>query len=261
MKLKTLNLVAGVFHSVVLISLILIWVLHKGEFGGVTTSTFTVQEEQGKIVTVQNFESSKTAVLWIILLFVFITAFVHFVTFGLKRYLENAIEKQNNPLRWIEYSITSSLMLLALFFSTGEKQMDVIILSVVVNSVVMLLGNVIESSKQGCNNKNSVQVTVYAWILYIVVWFVFVRCAVNTLKNNNNVPKWVPVIVGLEGLLFTSFAVVQALFVSEKISFEQGEISYTVLSFVSKTLLALIVFTGVIQRPPPTAQDGENKNN
>lgn len=249
MNLRILNLVAGVFHSIVLISLVLIWVFHKGEFGGVTTNTFTVQEEKGEITTVQNFESSKTAVLWLILLFVFLTALVHFITFGFKKYLENVVNKQNNTLRWIEYSITSSLMLLALFYSTGVKQMDVIVLSVVVNSIVMLLGNVIEASKQSCNDKTSVQVTVYAWVLYITVWFVFIRCGVNTLKNNDNVPKWVPTIVALEALLFTSFAMVQTMFVSNKITFEQGEVIYTILSFVSKTLLALIVFTGVIQRP------------
>ena len=127
--------------------------------------------------------------------------------------------------------------------------MDVIILSVVVNTIVMLLGNVIEQVKQSCSDKTSVQVSVYAWVLYMAVWFVLIRCAVNTIKNNDGVPKWVPSIIALEALFFTSFAIVQALFIANKITFEQGEVSYTVLSFVSKSLLALVVFTGVIQRP------------
>jgi uncharacterized membrane protein YhdT len=248
MNLRILNLIAGIFHSVVLISLILIW-LNTGEFGGVTTNTFTVQEENGEIITVENFKSSKTLVLWLILVFVFITALFHFISFGFKKYLENAVLKQNNTLRWVEYSVTSSLMLLALLYSTGEKQMDVLILSVIVNMITMLLGNVIEQSKQNCY-KTSVQITIYAWVLYLAVWFILIRCAVNTLKNNDGVPKWIPIIISLEALFFTSFGIVQAYFIANKISFEKAEVSYTILSFVSKTLLALIVFTGVIQRPP-----------
>jgi hypothetical protein len=255
-NLKKLNLIAGIFHLTVFIILSCLWGFQKGEYGGVTTDTWTVQSENNKIVTVKNVPTSSSSLLMVILLFVFITSFVHFLMFGLRKYLETVINNQNNPLRWIEYAVTSSLMLLALLYSVGEKQLDVIILSVVVNAVVMLLGNVIESSKKS-NRNVSIQLTVCAWILYTVVWFALIRCAVNTVRNNEGVPKWVPAIVFSEALTFSSFAVVQALFIANKISFEQGEFSYTVLSFVSKAILAFVVFTGVLKRPPTSSLNVE----
>ena len=250
MNLRNLNLVAAVFHSAVLISVAVIWAT-AGPFGdkpgSVRSDTFTVQVMDNELTTVENVGNARSAVLYIIVAFLGLTALGHFMAFGLKTYTGNVLTNKTNPLRWGEYAVTCTCMLVILFYTVSQKQLDVIVLSCVVNVFVMLMGLLVERLMADGQRPNAVMTTVFAWGLYGGMLFTLVRAFANTYRHND-VPDFVPAVFGTTLVLFLSFGVVQALYVGGAITFEQGEYSYMALSFTSKALLAYIVTMGVVSR-------------
>ena len=253
MNLATLNLGAGALHTIVGSGLCL-WTGLKfnNKQNAIDTSTWTVVSSDNlRPKLVKTSETNTASIVWMLIGFVFITAAVHFLIYMCKdgRY-RSYLDKKNNPLRWIEYAITSTLMLIAIGFSVGIKEINTIVLIAVTNVITMLMGDLVEKVTNERRTDKYIQrvLTSVGWLLMLLNFGIIISTFIRTKDNNKQMPSFVAPLIGTMLVLFSSFGVVQLLYTSEIITFIQSEIIYTILSFVSKVLLVGLVFGGIAGR-------------
>lgn len=165
-------------------------------------------------------------------------------------YVERIVSTGRHPLRFIEYSLSASLMLLCIALLTGVR--DILVLGgiVVLTMATQILGLVAEYQFPGFN-RNVVHGVAWACILVayspIIIYY---NVAVN--MNDVSPPDFVVVIVTVQALLFLSFGFVQLIQFyytnAPIIGFigRQAEISYIFLSIVAKSLLGWLIYVNLI---------------
>jgi hypothetical protein len=256
-----MNLGAGILHTGVALGLTG-WAVSSfdNSKNGIDTSLHTIVPDPGDddLPTDENVrptfridENIPTSTLSIVIgsiMFVAITAIFHFVIYALRKsYYAKALDNENNSLRWAEYAITSTIMMSIIGFTVGLKTFNAMLLILVSNVVLMSLGDLIEKSKTDARY-TAIALTVIGWVLMLVNFSVLGQAFYYTMNEVPGVPSFVPAVFITMLILFGSFGVIQLLFLGDKIDFVKSEYLYTVLSFVSKTLLVLLVFSGAMAR-------------
>lgn len=173
-----------------------------------------------------------------------------------KNYL---FKKKNNPIRWIEYSFSSTLMLLSICILCGVSDVHMWVLLTICNSIGMLFGNVIEllSSPENNSFSNHNEVII-KWVYWLTSALVFLPWSVplsyffhgvyvlNNSPTDANIPSFV--YIALLGTLvcFMTFGVNSYLYsIAKRYDFHQTEYIYVILSFTAKFLLAVDVYGGL----------------
>jgi hypothetical protein len=201
--------------------------------------------------------SDGTLIIGLIITFVFFTAFMHFFYAVLGSSYNNLIHRKNNYFRWIEYAISATIMIIIVAISSGVKDLDVILMIVCVIPALMLIGNTVEVAlAAGSPIGGVLSGTIAGWLILGGVFLVLLRSFADSMMTASDsgyeVPKFVPAVVGVTLLLFASFGVVQILqmtgFYAKRGGYPAVEMSYIVLSFISKALLALLVASGLVAR-------------
>jgi hypothetical protein len=280
-KLANLNLAAGFLHASLGIGLTA-WAAAKfdNSINSVDTSTYIVNptdyvvdvdddvdvddhddsfEQAGQKINVgvkRVIPTDTSSIIIMVLLFTFITAIFHFVVYGLRKSLyTEMVNKENNWLRWCEYSITATLMIILISISLGTKDFQTILLTAFSNLAVMMLGQVVEKMISEKRFKEAILTTVVAWLLFTSIWAVLTQTFANIISNGADVPDFVWAIFILMFIFFSCFGFVQLLQLCGVFkSYFQVEISYVSLSFISKFLLALLIFWGVLARQDITPE-------
>lgn len=288
------NWIAFSLHLLLGISFFLVSQTSESNLVGIQTSTYTLEPvfdtrgekvEQTGFTTAQ--QTSEIPMVSLILAFVFITAAFHLMIAGVKRirlYYLQKIKQEGNPLRWLEYSITASIMLLIVAFSLGLREYNTLIAIFFLNGLVMVQGYVIEVLLQSGQLGAAKLLTYASWIAYGSYWFVLIKTAWNSSgrlsafieseekrtvgsgEENRRLPelkdlKTLILSVSFTiGILYTSFAVVQYRQVRQKsrmvkINYPLYENAYIILSLVSKTTLVSLMFWGLYGRS--RAETGE----
>ena len=137
--------------------------------------------------TVYTIEDAGTAnVVDMIAVFFAITSAFHFMyAIGYRGWYKNFIDQGWNPVRWIEYSVTASIMAMILALSaTIADVMQLVLIATMVASI-MLLGSVIEFCVRKGDAVAARLCTAIAWILQIVVFFVIARAFISTIGRVN----------------------------------------------------------------------------
>jgi hypothetical protein len=288
-KLVRNNFIAFVLHLVIGISFFVVMQTSESNLIGIETSTYTlepvyrnVDSEVEQVGFDTQKQSSDLSLSSLILAFVLITAAFHFMISAVKMvrnaYLRN-IKNEQNPLRWLEYSITASIMLLIVSFSLGLREYNSLILMFFLNGLVMIQGYAIEVLLNSGQFTAAKILTYASWVAYGSYWFVLIKTAWNSssklsefIKEEqvrlDNTPNEegqgrLPELKDLKalimsvtitiGLLYTSFAVVQCVQVHRKsqntvINYANYENAYVILSLVSKTTLVSLMFWGLYGR-------------
>lgn len=188
-----------------------------------------------------------------------------------KKLVSNAI------IRFGEYSVTASLMIVAIGLQLGIFSAQVLLLLAALTASTMVTGVLAEMLTDAANNvpkseenKNgSIEVTLEAcpkefeemlrtcrraaWGAHFLGWFLQVAVWGLTLIPNflgsqrtcgspGSAPWEVHLIVGGEAFLFTCFGLVQLLYITGVFGIESTEIWYTALSFFSKTFLGWTIY-------------------
>lgn len=168
---------------------------------------------------------------------------------------EEWVEKRGqNPLRFIEYSISAPLMLVCIALLSAVDDFVVISVMTAACSMCQILGLVGERMQK---TYNLFVVHSIAWgltaISYAPILFSFFYSQHKREEaGGEEPPMFVVVIIFSIAGLFMSFGVVQfAQLYGQSIPLlssigENSEISYTVLSLVSKTLLGWMIYSYVI---------------
>lgn len=200
--------------------------------------------------------------VWFIILFVFLAALDHGVISFLAYFRPELVkdflfQKKNNPIRWIEYSLSASFMLITICILCGISDIHMWILLGSSNCVGMLMGQLLEmlsapKYKYFIEKKIIHYIFSLASALVFIPWIIpiwFFFHGVYMVHENNHqedIPSFV--YIALLGTLvcFSSFAINSYCYhILEKYDFHRTEYIYVILSFIAKTILAVDVYGGL----------------
>jgi len=199
---------------------------------------------------------------------------------SIKKTYDINISNGKNHYRWIEYAITSSIMLTIISLSIGLKEFNSLLLIFVLNSTIMFMGYLVEELID-TNRGAAVKITAVGWVACIVIWSILFKTMVESTQqlrtiahSQNKDTLTIPIQKKIEVLddltifiylvtitifvFFISFAIVQAVQVSRNITknTHSYEKAYIILSLISKTSLVGLMFWGLYGR---SQQEEENQ--
>ena len=202
--------------------------------------------------------------IWLIPLFTALASFDHFVSYYLcvryadftKRWL---FEIQSNPLRWLEYCISASVMALAIAVLCGISDVHLWFFIFWGHFVGILLGLLIEimpadkALDMEVQQSHGLSFLAIKKILFLlscvsifIPWMVMICYFLVSTSDGDGVPDFVYAAFFGTLVLFAAFAVNTYLNkILNKYDFATTEIIFVSLSFTAKTFLAADVFGGL----------------
>jgi sulfite exporter TauE/SafE len=182
--------------------------------------------------------------------FLLISAVAHFylATIGYRRYVEN-LKKGMNPVRFYEYALSSSLMIVLIGMLIGIWDLGALILIFTLNATMNLFGIMMELHNQH-TQKTDWTAFVFGSIAGFVPWVVIMLYFVGAVSSGSaKPPAFVYAIVPTLFVFFNIFAinmVLQYKKVGRWKDYLYGERVYIVLSLSAKTVLCWLIFTGTL---------------
>ena len=182
--------------------------------------------------------------------FLLISAVAHFflATLGYNSYVKN-LKKGMNPIRFYEYAFSSSLMIVLIGMLSGLWDLGAIILIFFLNATMNLFGIMMEFHNEG-REKPDWTSFIYGTVAGIVPWIViFIYFFGSLASGDAEPPGFVYAILPTLFVFFNIFAinmVLQYKKVGRWADYLFGERVYIVLSLVSKSILAWLIFAGTL---------------
>ena len=195
----------------------------------------------------------------------YVTAFFHTGHAWLwKRFYAAQVAAAYGTLRWVEYAISASTMLVLLAIFAGHVNAYVLALLGALVFTTMKFGWLSEvvarpdATHDEWSSPRALRVGVHllGYVPLLVAWVVvcvqFVRYASVEGRDAsgvvaNKMPEWVYALFVVEILLFWSFAFVQLrVLLGRPSDYLRAEYRYVALSFVAKSSLAFLVFGGTL---------------
>lgn len=189
---------------------------------------------------------------WLVAAFFFMSATAHclLATVYRKRY-ESELRQGMNRLRWIEYSVSASTMMVAIGLLSGIYDLSTLIMIFALDLIMNLLGLAMEVYNQGKRNAPNWLAYGIGCIAGVVPWIVFAIYVFGAnVYGAGNIPTFVYWIYASIFVFFNSFAInmyLQYKRVGKWADYLYGERMYMILSLVAKTLLAWQVFAGTLR--------------
>ena len=243
-KIRNYNLIAGFFH---LIQMVVVLVLSNDftlpiaarYMAGPPGSTFADP------ITLLNAPIGLTVAI-----FLGLSAFFHFLVASpqyFNRYSEG-LAKNHNYFRWVEYSISSSVMIVLIALICGVSDVAAIVSIFGVNASMILFGWLQEKYENPGNG--GWLPFIFGCIAGIVPWIalVFYVFAIGG-PGDTKAPAFVYGIVISIFILFNTFAIVQYLQykkIGKWSDYLRGEKTYITLSLVAKSALAWQIFASTL---------------
>jgi len=182
--------------------------------------------------------------------FPFLSAVNHFGSVG-GAYYTHALASKTNPLRWGEYSLSAGVMLWIIATLSGIVEVRTLVSLMILNVALQWIGYMIEQhvARHGPRSKGLVGLLCIGFALHVAIWVSIVTSFYTVLEENNlKPPPAVYSVIWVMFVLFTSFGLVSAMYALGVIkSFEANELSFLLLSLVSKSLLTWLVYFGVLK--------------
>ncbi len=196
---------------------------------------------------------------YLVAAFFALSALAHFlVAYPFRKRYESWLAREFNPMRWAEYALSSTLMIVGIASLSFITDAGALIAIAVCNASMNLFGWSMEEANIGRKN---VQWSHYIfgciagiapWIaLFTTVGLSLANWPTGIGPNGRSLEEFKPVLITIYVSLFISFnifavnMVLQRLKVGKWADYLHGERSYMILSLVAKTLLAWQVWTGV----------------
>jgi len=212
----------------------------------VTSSFLQLSPLTDKLVAVQD-ELVRLRIGPLVAAFLFASALAHAALASpwLRPWYEGNVSRGINPARWVEYSLSSSLMMVVIAMLVGIYDIAALILIFALNATMILFGWLMELHNQTTRRTN--------WTAY---WFGCVAGAVPWigvaiyLAGSQDPPGFVYGIFGSLFVFFNVFAVNMVLQYRRVGRWRDdlyGERVYMLLSLVAKSALAWQVFAGTLQ--------------
>lgn len=245
-RLRRLNIIAGFLHLAQGIAVV---ALSKEFLLPITGSYLQFDPATQSLQPATTFLFDLSLPL-LIAVFLFLSAAAHFfiATVYHRRYEAN-LAKGINVARWIEYSLSASVMITGISLLVGIYDLMSLIMMFSLVALMNLLGLVMEVHNQTTKKTN--------WLSYwlgclagIIPWVVIAFALWLGAQNGSEAPTFVYWIFVSIFIFFNTFAinmVLQYKKVGPWKDYLYGELTYIVLSLVAKSLLAWQVFAGTLR--------------
>lgn len=183
--------------------------------------------------------------------FLFLSAFAHFLLAGpLREWYEENLKKGINKLRWAEYALSSSVMIVVIAMLCGVYDLWLLISLFALNAIMNLMGLMMEVHNQTTKHTN--------WLSYwigvlagLIPWLVIVAFFIGAVQSTGvEIPTFVYFIVATIFVTFNIFAinmVLQYKKIGKWQDYLYGEKAYMILSLVAKSALAWQMFSGTLR--------------
>ena len=245
-ELQTFNRLAGITHLIQ--GIVLLVILNPDTTIPLITRFFDETPDGIEPVSQTLFEFPIALIGPIFLL---LSAAAHLVIsapFYVRRY-ETNIANGINPIRWWEYAVSSSLMLVVLLMLGGLIELSSVIFIFTLNFIMNLMGLMMEKYNQ--------LTTTTSWLPFnigvvagLVPWIIG---GLYFWVSTNNIADAIPIYAQfgflLTFLFFNSFAInmwLQYKKIGKWKVYAYGEKAYIVLSLVSKSALGWIIVLGTL---------------
>jgi hypothetical protein len=158
------------------------------------------------------------------------------------------LEKNHNYFRWVEYSLSSSIMIWLIAQLTGVSDFAALVGIFAVNASMIFFGALQEKYETPGNGKGLP--FIFGSMTGIVPWLIIIVFTIQPGgENAAEIPGFVYGIIVALFLFFNTFAFNQAFQYKQLGPWKNylyGEAAYITLSLVAKTILAWQVFSGAI---------------
>jgi hypothetical protein len=182
--------------------------------------------------------------------FLLLSAIAHFylATVGYKSYVSK-LKMGMNPIRFYEYALSSSLMIVLIGMLVGIWDLGLMIVMFGLNAAMNLFGIMMEFHNQR-TTKTDWTSFIYGCIAGIIPWIVIVMYFLGALGTEGaEPPGFVYAIIPTLFVFFNIFALnmfLQYKQVGRWKNYLFGERMYIVLSLLAKTALAWMIFAGTL---------------
>lgn len=183
--------------------------------------------------------------------FLFMSAIAHaLVAWPLRGWYERRLSTGIQPMRWIEYALSSSVMIVVIATLSGIQEIGTLVAIFGINAAMNLFGWSMESANQG-RARTQWNHYVFGVIAGIVPWIVIGTAlwSAATEPGAASIPGFVIAIFVSLFLAFNVFAITMILQygkIGRWRDYLVGEKTYMFMSLFAKTLLAWQVFFGTL---------------
>lgn len=193
---------------------------------------------------------------WFIASFFAMSAIAHFLAgWPLRARYEAWLARGMNPLRWVEYAFSSTVMIVAIAWLCFIQEIPALLAIAGCNVAMNLFGWSMEAANEGRHDRPDWKHYVFGCIAGIVPWIAIVSILAAyglqpDLPADARIPVFVYVIVATLFVSFNIFAITMVLQfrrIGRWRDYLVGEKTYMVMSLVAKSLLAWQVFSGTLR--------------
>lgn len=185
-------------------------------------------------------------------LFFLLSAVAHFcMAFPARRWYESHLARGQNPIRWIEYAFSSSVMIVVIAALAGVQEIGTLIAVFGANAAMIMFGWSMEVANEGRDRPQWLHY-VFGCIAGAVPWVAIFAVLVSSASAPGSAP--IPgFVIAIFISLFISFNVFAANMVLQyrRIGpwrdYLYGERAYMLFSLIAKSLLAWQVFFGTLR--------------
>jgi uncharacterized membrane protein len=259
LKLRRFNIIMGGFHLLQGVAMIVLGFLltDLGDFKLRVFQHYLVYKEVpgGGYLDFERTEIFTLPFFVLVASFLLISALAHAIISIPKKTnnIYNAdLEKGINRLRWFEYALSSSVMIVLIAYLFGIWDIASLVLIFIVNASMNLFGLVMEQLNSG-KEKENVNWGPFVWgsIAGLAPWIAIIFYMTGSSPDAiAQTPWFVWAIVVTYFIAFNTFPInmiLQYLKVGKWSNYLYGERGYIILSLVAKSILAWLVLVGALQ--------------
>ena len=250
-SLRRWNLVLAVLHAVQAIAILAISLGQTPVVTYTVTSGFLRFDQATSSLIPAQREIFALPIGPAVALFFLLSAIAHFlVAVPFRSRYEGWLARGQNPMRWMEYALSSSVMIVVIAALTGIQDAGALIAIFGVNAAMNLFGWSMESANEG-RAKVQWNHYIFGCIAGIVPWIVIVLAlwTAGSEPGAAPIPTFVIVIFVSLFISFNVFAInmiLQYRKVGKWSDYLHGERAYMLFSLIAKTILAWQVFSGTL---------------
>lgn len=199
---------------------------------------------------------------YLVIAFFAVTSIAHFLyASDVGNFYEQFVfEEKSNGFRWVEYAVSSTLMILVVAVLSGIRDIYALSIIMVSNTCIMLLGRQIELSARREAEKVGMKgerlskflfAFLSAWLLFIAIWLIILLSFGRRISEANqagaDIPLWIYFVQIPTFFFFASFGIINLVQIYSKKSYETFELTYTIFSLLSKLFLGIWIGVGIFQ--------------
>ncbi len=245
-KLKKLNLYAAGLHLVQGVAVLLV----SKSFAVPITGNYLKFNSNTQQLVPATEMLFNIQLAWLIAIFFFLSSAFHwFIATVYNKHYNRNLKLGLNKARWIEYSLSASVMMVAIGLLVGIYDASSLLMIFALISIMNLLGLVMEVHNQTTEKTNWLSYFIGCWA-GILPWLVVAGYMALGASQGSKAPTFVYWIFVSMFVFFSCFAinmVLQYKKVGPWKDYLYGERVYILLSLVAKSLLAWQVFAGTLR--------------